>query len=166
MKIKALFTAAYFGGLVIVSGCGGNNDSGSQEAQEHHQEVVNGDIRELTASVSELPAFLDEKHENIQNIYALVPKYQHVLESMPCYCGCGDSVGHKNNYDCFIQENNEDGSIVWDDHGTKCGVCLEIAAASMKMSADGKSLLETRQTIDEQYKTGYANPTPTPMPEA
>jgi hypothetical protein len=39
-----------------------------------------------------------------------------------------------------------------------------LEAFFMKISADGKSFLEIRQTIDEQYKTGYANPTP--MPES
>ncbi|OYD55997.1 hypothetical protein CGZ90_19920, partial [Fictibacillus aquaticus] len=70
--------------------------------------------------------------------------------------------GHKNNYDCFVFENKKSGAIVWDDHGTKCGVCLEIAAKSVLDYSKGKSIKEIRNTIDETYKQGYAKPTPTP----
>lgn len=65
---------------------------------------------------------------------------------------------------CFVKKINEDGSVVWDDHGTRCGVCLEIAAESMKMKQEGKSIKEIRNYIDEKYKEGYAKPTKTPMP--
>ena len=84
---------------------------------------------------------------------------------MPCYCGCGESAGHKSNLNCFIQEKREDGSIVWDDHGTRCLVCLEIAVQSAQLHKEGKSLKEIRQFIDDTYKEGYAKPTPTDMPE-
>ncbi|MNJ02500.1 hypothetical protein D3C73_1624720 [compost metagenome] len=65
---------------------------------------------------------------------------------------------------CFVQEINPDGSVVWDDHGTRCGVCLNIAVESARMLKDGKSAKEIRDTIDQNYKTGYAKPTPTPKP--
>ncbi len=59
-------------------------------------------------------------------------------------------------------ENKRDGKVVWDDHGTKCGVCLEIAAQSVSDLESGKSIKQIRQSIDEKYKSGYAKPTPTP----
>ena len=83
---------------------------------------------------------------------------------MPCYCGCGDAAGHESNLNCFIAEVREDGSILWDDHGTRCQVCVDIAVESVKLYQDGKTIKEIRHIIDEKYKEGYAKPTPTKMP--
>jgi Protein of unknown function with PCYCGC motif len=135
--------------------------SKTQKEHEQHSESASGDIREETASNTVLPNFLKDKPEDIQVIYANVAQNKELLEKIPCYCGCGESVGHKNNYDCFIYENKEDGKVVWDDHGTKCGVCLEIAAQSISDLKAGKSIKQIRQSIDETYKSGYAKPTPT-----
>jgi Protein of unknown function with PCYCGC motif len=160
----------------LISGCGNEKDkeeehkNHQEQSQSQHEEnghekhLANGDVQQLTASIDTMPAFLDKQPKEIATIYAAAPKFKEVLEAMPCYCGCGDSAGHKNNYDCFVADNKEDGSIVWDDHGTKCGTCLEIAAISMSESAGGKSTLDIRKMIDEKYSEGYAKPTPTPMP--
>lgn len=128
---------------------------------EGHQTMAQGDIREETSGPKELPKFLSKKPEDMKLIYEAVAYSKDLLEKMPCYCGCGESVGHKDNYDCFIHENKEDGRIVWDDHGTKCVVCLEIAAQSITDYQNGKSIKEIRKDIDEKYKEGYAEPTPT-----
>jgi hypothetical protein len=172
-KKKIILTMTLTAGFLI-SGCGNQKENEhqkheeqtqqSQEKSSHTQHTANGDIQELTSSMDHLPAFLNKQPKEIASVYAAVPHYKNVLESMPCYCGCGESAGHKNNYDCFIADNKEDGKIVWDDHGTKCGTCLEIAAYSMQQAEEGKSTLEIRKTIDEKYKEGYAKPTPTPMP--
>jgi Protein of unknown function with PCYCGC motif len=175
-KRKRVLTMALAG--FLISGCGNQKDEGHKNHQseseqpkesetshsENQHHLPNGDVQELTASIEVMPAFLEKQPEQIAAIYRAAPKHKELLESMPCYCGCGDSAGHKNNYDCFVAENKEDGKIVWDDHGTKCGTCLEIAAVSMSESSEGKSMLEIRKMIDEKYKEGYANPTPTPMP--
>lgn len=176
MKRRQLVLTMTLAAGFLISGCGnqGNEDhknhqeksqsknEGSHQGHENH--LPNGDIQELTASMDVLPGFLDKQPKEIAAIYAAAYKYKELLESMPCYCGCGGSAGHKDNYDCFVAENKEGGEIVWDDHGTKCGTCLEIAAVSMSESANGKSDLEIRKMIDEKYKEGYAEPTPTPMP--
>nr|WP_274605474.1 PCYCGC motif-containing (lipo)protein [Priestia megaterium] len=117
---------------------------------------------EETASNEVLPEFLKDKPEEVQTIYANATQNKELLENIPYYCGCGESTGDKNNYDCFIHENKRDGKVVWDDHGTKCGVCLEIAAQSVPDLESGKSIKQIRQSIDEKYKSGYAKPTPTP----
>ncbi|WP_226585559.1 PCYCGC domain-containing protein [Halobacillus litoralis] len=150
------------GSLLLIILIGTSLSGCSSETEESHIEHVHGDVREETASIEALPGFLVEKPENIQTIYAAAAQHEELLENMPCYCGCGESVGHKNNYDCFVHDSKEDGSIVWDDHGTKCGVCLEIAAQSIKQLQDGKSLEEIRKNIDDSYENGYAEPTPTP----
>lgn len=158
--------------MVISMGCSNNSESNAtnqtSEAEEHHQHekpsFFQGDLREKTGSVQELPAFLDEKSDDIKVIYAAAAQHQELLEHIPCYCGCGTSAGHKSSYHCFVHEVYEDGSLEWDDHGTRCGVCLEIAATAVVEYKDGKSIKEIRDGIDEAYKEGYSSPTPTPMP--
>ncbi|AZB42034.1 hypothetical protein CEF21_06855 [Bacillus sp. FJAT-42376] len=160
MKIK-LFIMCILSTLMLAS-CSAEPGSGiKEEAHAGHQEHASGDIREETKNVQAIPSFLEDKPKEMQGIYTAAAKHRELLESIPCYCGCGDSAGHRNNYDCFVFENKEDGSLVWDDHGTKCGVCMEIAAKSVADYQNGKSIKEIRSEIDQLYKEGYAKPTPT-----
>ncbi|WP_044748216.1 PCYCGC motif-containing (lipo)protein [Bacillus alveayuensis] len=148
---------------LFLSACASNE--ASENKQHHSTESVthSGDIRETTKSVEHLPSFLSKHEEEMAILYQQVAKHKELLENIPCYCGCGDSAGHMSNYDCFVYENKADGSVTWDDHATKCGVCLEIAAESIYEYNNGKSVKEIRQIIDEKYKDGYAEPTPTPQ---
>lgn len=166
--MKKLFIITSLLSLIFLGAC---SNGGSQEpatSQAGHTDhtspsLINGmDIREETSSIEILPEFLTGKQEVLQQTYALVAKHQDLLENIPCYCGCGDSVGHKDNYDCFIHKNNSDGSVIWDDHGTKCNVCVEIAVESIIDYNNGKSVQEIRQMIDSKYEEGFAKPTPTP----
>lgn len=138
--------------------------SSNNESHDHKEQQVTGDIQETTASADVLPSFLEDKSETMRLAYQIAGQASHILKWMPCYCGCAESAGHESNLNCFIQEMKEDGQIVWDDHGTRCIVCVEIALNSVKMHKEGKSLKEIRNSIDETYKEGYAKPTPTEMP--
>ncbi|MFT4414111.1 PCYCGC motif-containing (lipo)protein [Fredinandcohnia humi] len=144
--------------LISIVGC-----SQTEENHESHKDEPLGDIRE-ESSIDELPSFLDSKPDEMVTIYKAAAAHEDLLKNIPCYCGCADSVGHKDSYDCFVHERKEK-TIVWDDHGTKCGVCMEIAATSILEYQNGKSITEIRNLIDETYKEGYAEPTPTPLPK-
>lgn len=158
--MKKIMMASFLAFTLVLSACSSSNNESSEPDQEDEQMMI-GDVHEETSSVDVMPHFLEDKPEDMQIIYRAVAAHQDLLEQIPCYCGCGDSVGHMDNYDCFIHDNKEDGRVVWDDHGTKCLVCLEIAAKSVTDYMDGKSVKDIRHEIDEQYKEGYANPTPT-----
>lgn len=162
-QAAALLTAVF-----LLAGCGGESTESkkSQDGHAHSEHGANGDIQETTASNTVLPVFLQKKDENIQTVYSAAAASRTLLESIPCYCGCGESAGHTSNYDCFIHENKEDGAVVWDDHGTRCGVCLDIAAEAMLQANDGVPVEEIRTYIDAKYAEGYSEPTPTPMPGA
>lgn len=160
MKVKLCMILLLLGGVALAGCAPAASDHTNQESDGGTH--VHGDIREETASSSELPAFLDEKSQEMKNLYTAVALNKDLLEQMPCYCGCGESVGHRNNYDCFIHENKENGAVTWDNHATKCGVCLEIAAQSIVDYQEGKSVKQIRKEIDSTYKKGYAEPTPTP----
>ncbi|KXG09786.1 PCYCGC motif-containing lipoprotein [Anoxybacillus rupiensis] len=161
--MKRTSLAACFLSLsLLVSACS-TEKAKDQDHQQHAKTYTtsSGDIRETTKSVDHLPSFLNSYDENMAVLYQQAAQHRELLESIPCYCGCGQSAGHKNNYDCFVYENKKDGTVVWDDHATKCGVCLEIAAESITAYEQGKSISEIRSMIDAKYKEGYAEPTPT-----
>jgi len=147
--------------LIISAGCT-NSQQKNSEGNEKHTAAM-GDIAEETSSVNKLPTFLQDQSDNIKTIYQASAVSQELLEKIPCYCGCGESVGHKSNYDCFIRENKKNGGVVWDSHGVNCDVCLETAAQSITDYQSGKSIKDIRKEIDQKYKEGYAKPTPTPQ---
>ncbi|OLN23177.1 hypothetical protein BTO30_04180 [Domibacillus antri] len=149
--------------IPFAAACGNENAADTHEGHTHT--APNGDLQETTASINELPSFLDDKDENMRAIYSAAAKHADVIEQMPCYCGCGETAGHTSNLSCFVAEMSEE-EIVWDDHGTRCGVCLEIAAHTAIMTEEGKSVQEIRTFIDDNYSEGYAEPTPTPLPGA
>lgn len=153
--------------MLFIAGCSSAEEKTAHQAEEDHGhgpgQLANGDIREETDNPELLPSFLDNKDENIQLVYASAAKHPELLEYIPCYCGCGESAGHMSNLNCFVHEL-EEGKVVWDDHGTRCQACLEIAAESIVMYEKGSSVKEIRDYIDDKYKEGYAKPTPTPMP--
>ncbi|EFM12454.1 conserved hypothetical protein [Paenibacillus curdlanolyticus YK9] len=153
----------------LLAGCSSGPPAAKQPAaaeaaHDHRSHAANGDLQETTASLQELPSFLTAQANEIYLAYKAASTITDLLGWIPCYCGCGESAGHKSNLNCFISEIKADGSVVWDDHGTRCGVCMEIALKAALMKQEGKTVKEIRTTIDAEYKTGYAKPTPTPMP--
>lgn len=155
--------------MIMIAACGKpeTTDSANKAVHEQHaeQQMPNGDLRVMTSSVTEAPSFLEGKMPELRQVYMLVGEHTELLRYIPCYCGCGESAGHESNLNCFIHKVAEDGETVWDDHGTRCDVCLSIALQSIKMEEEGMSVKDIRHTIDEAYKTGYAKATPTVMPE-
>lgn len=123
-----------------------------------------GEIEETTASLNQLPSFLDQAAPKIKLAYQAAAQNEDLLRYIPCYCGCGISEGHKNNLDCFIKGKTADGKIIWIDHSVRCDTCMNIALEAAEMKKQGKSPTQIRQAIDNKYKEGYAKPTPTPMP--
>ena len=156
--------------LLIALLIGACSNSTEDKIDENNQEVssVNdgsmGDLREETSDKSTLPNFLNKHDDDMKLVYQIVADHQELLEHIPCYCGCNDSVGHGHNYHCFINENMDDGRIVWDDHATRCQVCLDIAVESViEFENNGKSIDEVRDLIEKKYEgKGYPEATPTP----
>jgi len=140
-------------------------NSGNHSDHGSHQ-TASGDLQETTASLDILPKFLDGASDNLRIAYQTAATVTDVLPYIPCYCGCGESAGHQSNLNCFIAEVKDDGSVVWDDHGTRCGVCIEIAVTTAAMKSSGIEVERIRQIIDETYKEGYAKPTKTKLPPA
>ncbi|WP_425423378.1 PCYCGC motif-containing (lipo)protein [Shimazuella kribbensis] len=145
--------------IIMLMGC----QAPEKEKKPHH-ESSHGDVQETTNGATILPSFVKELDPQIGQVYQLTAQNHQLLQSIPCYCGCGESVGHQNNLDCFVKEIKKNGQVTWDSHGTTCGTCLEIAAESVYLQKQGKTTKEIRKYIDDKYNEGYAKPTPTPMP--
>lgn len=67
------------------------------------------------APVSDLPDFVRERPEAVQEAYRFAIANPEVLEAYPCYCGC-NSLGHRNNLQCYIKEIHPDGRIEFETH--------------------------------------------------
>jgi outer membrane murein-binding lipoprotein Lpp len=175
--VKRLATTTLYSVLLssmLLSACSSQNQpaKATNEANvvsgtghgEHHTD--SGDLQEWTASLEKLPSFLDTASATLQTAYRTAATVTDILPYIPCYCGCGESAGHKSNLNCFIAEIKADGSVLWDDHGTRCSVCVEIAVTAAAMKATGIENERIRAFIDDTYKEGYAKPTLTEYPPA
>jgi hypothetical protein len=163
IKKRAVAWTAAVLAVLLTAACGQNTGHDGAGGHETHREA-NGDLLEKTASSDQLPSFLNHHSKEVALAYQVAASMPDVLEYIPCYCGCGESAGHRSNRDCFIDEFGSDGSVVWNDHGSRCGVCIEIAVISARMKQQGKTTREIRAYVDETYKNGYAKPTNTEMP--
>lgn len=114
----AVVMLVFVGVAVLIRGAGGADPSDVYAAP-----------KPATVSLSELPAAMSDTYH-----YAA----EHVAEFMaiPCFCGCQQSLGHRNLEDCFVTPDGD-----WDAHASGCGVCTAEAVAA-------KELLDTNTPID------------------
>ena len=99
----------------------------------------------------------------IRAAYTFAAEHPEVLSFVPCFCGC-ETMGHKGNHDCFVRERATNGDVVaWDEHGTECTVCIDVATRARQLFTEGKSVADIRSTIEKDYAK-MQNKTPTPHP--
>ncbi|NIS81098.1 MAG: hypothetical protein GTO14_13020 [Anaerolineales bacterium] len=67
------------------------------------------------APVSDLPPEFQAAPNTVREAYRFALANPDLLRQIPCYCGCG-GVGHTSNYDCYVSEVRQDGSVVFDAH--------------------------------------------------
>jgi hypothetical protein len=60
------------------------------------------------------PAFVTAAGPEVQRLYEFQVTNGEVMRYMPCFCGCGQSAGHRNNRDCYIKRVDADGSVEFD----------------------------------------------------
>ncbi len=109
------------------------------------------------------PAPYRDAPKAVQTAYRYAAMNSDVLRYIPCFCGCGLSAGHVNNYDCFVKTANPDGSVILDPHGLGCGTCVAITLEVIAMREQGMALRAIRAAIDDRWAaTGPATKTPYP----
>lgn len=112
-----------------------------------------------------VPNLVPRSPQVIRDTYVFAARNPHVLEYVPCFCGC-ETRGHKRNADCFVRSRNPDGSVrEWDTHGMACIVCIDVARDAMQMRASGARVADVRAAVESRY-AAYERQTPTPLPPA
>jgi hypothetical protein len=74
--------------------------------------------------------------------YASAKQYAHVLEGIYCYCHCRENLGHRALVECYETE-----------HAADCEICQMEAMVAARMTAEGRSVREIQQAIDEYYRS-------------
>lgn len=116
----------------------------------------------VLASDEALPAFLSAATPRVRDAYRFAVANPHMLEQIPCYCGCG-KMGHTSNLSCYIDSANAGGAIVYDEHASGCGICVDITQDVMRLTQTNQSLWEIRAYVDAQYSS-FGPSTDTPLP--
>ena len=97
----------------------------------------------------------------VRTAYQFAAANYETLRYIPCYCGCGLSSGHLNNYDCFVKSAKSDGWVLLDPHGLACGTCVAITLEVIAMRGRGLSVKAMRAAIDDRWaKTGPSTASP------
>jgi Protein of unknown function with PCYCGC motif len=60
------------------------------------------------------PSFVTDAKPEVKTLYEFQLSHGELMRYMPCFCGCGQTAGHKSNRDCYVQKVNADGSAVLD----------------------------------------------------
>ena len=146
------------GGIPVLAGCA------AQAVQ--HPTAGPEDLLPYTGAARgatvTFPSFVSA---DVEDGYQFAVDRPDVLRVLPCYCGCGLNAGHKNNLDCFIRGEAKAGGPRFDDHASYCQTCLDIARDAKRLVAEGKSLPEYRDYVDQAH--GQKGPgTDTPKPSA
>jgi hypothetical protein len=101
--------------------------------------------------------------QSVRTAYQYATANYETLRYIPCFCGCGLSAGHLNNYDCFVNDAKPDGWFILDPHGMGCGTCVAITLEVVAMRSQGMTTKAIRTAIDDRWATtGPSTQTPFP----
>ncbi|MDX1994551.1 MAG: PCYCGC motif-containing (lipo)protein [bacterium] len=101
------------------------------------------------AAASLLPDYLDNAPARTREAYRFAIANREELAKYPCYCGCGN-LGHTSNLECYIDVDVTH-ALALDEHGSGCGICVDITQDVMQGLREGKSTEEIRAGIDATY---------------
>ncbi|MBI4883903.1 MAG: hypothetical protein HY826_07605 [Actinobacteria bacterium] len=93
----------------------------------------------VTVSLAALPA-------EMSAMYHYAADHAEHFTTIPCYCGCDRSLGHRNLKDCFVTPAGE-----WDAHASGCGVCTVEAATAKELLESGADAAAVRRQIIDRY---------------
>jgi len=109
------------------------------------------------------PLRYQEAPQMVRDAYAFAVDHGAELRYIPCFCGCGTTAGHRDNWDCFVKTETVPGTYILDPHGFACGTCVGVALDTRAMLASGMGLKAIRAAIDVKWSAvGPATPTPYP----
>jgi hypothetical protein len=136
MRHFLLFWVIVVMSSLILTACGGGGSSDATEIK--------------MAALQDMPADVQKAPVSVQQAYRYAVANPDVMQSIPCYCGCG-AMGHTSNYSCYVAGENQDGSVQFDEHALGCSICVDITQDAMRLQKEGKSIPDIRQYIDDTY---------------
>lgn len=153
IRVLRLFGLLLLSALVVfaLAGCAGQSTASESSA-----------LYSL-ASASGLPDFLDDAAPRVREAYQFAIANPQALETVPCYCGCGN-MGHTSNLHCYVKDIDKAGSITFDNHADGCGICVDITQDVMRLMAEGRSPKDIRAYVDSTYGA-FGPSTDTDMPQ-
>ena len=104
----------------------------------------------MLASDGVVPALVhDADHEAIAAYQAAID-HPAVLESVPCLCGCIQTLGHASNLACYI-ESSARGVTLYTSHGVHCLICQRITEDALAGAAAGMGTEQLHAMIVKKY---------------
>jgi hypothetical protein len=169
----------------VLAGCGGGRDAGwtSPGTPEMAMPTVASGAASATpmpAMASDVPTagggsspaeiawagrpdFVRANGQATEEAYRYALDRGNVLMWMPCYCGCA-GMEHRSNLDCFLKPRASGTPVVFEEHASYCGICVETALLAKRMAADGRTLAEIRAEVDRTFPVDGVPGTPTELP--
>jgi hypothetical protein len=154
------FTPGYTSGPAAPSAPAAPAATAGHEAMMAHGVAMTE--AEMATAWAARPAYVDANGAATSEAYAYALTRPDLLQYMPCYCGCV-AMDHRNNTDCYLKPRENGMPVVFDEHASYCGVCVDITLLSKTMIGEGKSLPEIRAFVDSQFGS-IAPGTDTPLP--
>ncbi len=140
-------------GLVVLFAFAGGSGNGSAAPGVQNQ-----------GTDGALPRYITAAGAQVVLAYEFALARPDVMLWMPCYCGCGDHSGHESGRDCFVKATSSSGNIQFEDHGSACDVCVNIALRAREMTSAGRPLSEIRAAVDLEFSDiGPGTDTPLPL---
>ncbi len=102
------------------------------------------------APVDSLPDEVQSAPESVREAYQFAVANPEVIKQFPCYCGCV-GMGHTSNYSCYVADEKDDGTLVFETHALGCSICVDITQDVMRMLDQGKSIPEIQAYVDQTY---------------
>jgi hypothetical protein len=99
-----------------------------------------------------------------EEAYHFALQHPEIVQWMPCYCGC-EGMGHGSNLDCYYKHGRPSDRAVFEEHASYCDICVQITLKTKQLNAEGVSLREIRQVVDQTFG-GTAPGTQTDLPPA
>jgi uncharacterized protein with PCYCGC motif len=87
-----------------------------------------------------LPQSLVRNTPGAVQAYAAARNAPRLLDGLYCHCECAKNFGHRSLLTCFES-----------DHGSQCDICMGEATLAAQLAAQGNSLTQIRQAIDQRF---------------
>ena len=113
--------------------------------------TMHGDVAMAGASTAwtARPAFV-RADARTEEAYSFAIQHPQIVQWMPCYCGC-EAMGHGSNLDCYFKHGQPGDKPLFEEHASFCEICVDITLTTKQLNAQGKSLHEIRQVIDQTF---------------